>query len=162
VPEVRRLLLALAESPDRFSFRLAWSRWRRHHQATAQRCHRARRARRLAAAVPRVSLLPLPARERSTVLAVHRGVITDAHWHHIVPLLPVPRRRQGRPLPDLRHLITAMLWVEQTGCSWRALPPHFGPWQDVYQRYHRWRQTGLWQRIRQALQQPSPESARVA
>ena len=33
VPEVRRLLLALAEPLEQFSFRLAWSRWRRRHQA---------------------------------------------------------------------------------------------------------------------------------
>jgi hypothetical protein len=162
VPEVRRLLLALTEPPAGFRFRLAWSRWRRHHQATAKRCHRARRTRRLAAAAPVSSLLSLPAREQRTVPAVLVGGITDAHWHHLAPLLPTPRRRQGRPLPDLRPMITAMLWVEQTGCSWRALPEHFGPWQDVYARYHRWRQTGLWRRIRQTLQQTPPESACVA
>src|SRR5207249_3086425 len=38
VPEVRRLLLALDEPPDRFGFRLLWATWRRHHQADAQRC----------------------------------------------------------------------------------------------------------------------------
>ena len=162
MPEVRRLLLALTEPPERFSFRLAWSRWRRHHQATAKRSHRARRARRLAAPAPVSALLPLPARDLSTVPAVHAGVITDGQWRQLAPLLPTPRRRQGRPLPDLRHMITAMLWVEQTGCSWRALPEHFGPWQDVYERYHRWRQTGLWRRIRQTLQQTPPESACVA
>jgi transposase len=59
-------------------------------------------------------------------------------------------------------MITAMLWLEQSGCSWRALPTHFGPWQDVYQRYHRGRQTGLWRRIRQPLQQSAPESASAA
>jgi len=161
VPEVRRLLLALAEPPERFSFRLAWSRWRRRHQATAQRCHRARRARRLAA-VPLSALLPLPSRAPSTVPAWPAGTITEAQWHRLAPLLPTPRRRRGRPLPDLRQMITAMLWVEQTGCSWRTLPAHFGPWQDVYQRYHRWRQTGLWRSIRQALQPTPPESACVA
>jgi transposase len=59
-------------------------------------------------------------------------------------------------------MITAMLWIEQTGSSWRTLPERFGPWQDVYQRYHRWRQTGLWQRIRQTLQQTPPESVCAA
>jgi transposase len=159
---VRRLLLALTEPPERFNFRLAWSRWRRQHQATATRSHRARRARRLAAPALVSSLLLLPAQEQSTAPVVPAGVITDAQWHQLIPLLPTPRRRQGRPLPDLRQMLTAMLWVEQTGCSWRALPERFGPWQDVYQRYHRWRQTGLWRRIRQTLQHTPIENACAA
>ena len=44
VPEVRRLLLALAERGERRAHRLRWSRWRRAHQARANRCHAARRA----------------------------------------------------------------------------------------------------------------------
>ena len=46
VPEVRRLALALTEPAERRALRLRWSRWRRRHQATAARCHAARRARR--------------------------------------------------------------------------------------------------------------------
>ena len=44
MPEVRRLLLALAEHGARRAHRLRWSRWRRAHQARANRCHAARRA----------------------------------------------------------------------------------------------------------------------
>ncbi len=50
VPEVRRLLWRLlwprALPPP---FVLAWSVWRRHHQAIARRCHYRRRLARLAA-----------------------------------------------------------------------------------------------------------------
>ena len=44
VPEVRRLLIALTEPTERFSIRLAWSAFRRHHQAIAKRCHTTRRS----------------------------------------------------------------------------------------------------------------------
>jgi hypothetical protein len=48
VPEVRRLLVALvwttAVTPG---FVLAWSRWRRRHQARARRAHYQRRQRQL-------------------------------------------------------------------------------------------------------------------
>ncbi len=50
VPEVRRLLWQLLRPPpvdDAFVW--AWSRWRRHHQAVAMRCHYYRRRTRLAA-----------------------------------------------------------------------------------------------------------------
>jgi hypothetical protein len=35
VPEVRRLVLAMAESVEQRSFRFGWSVWRRAHQALA-------------------------------------------------------------------------------------------------------------------------------
>jgi hypothetical protein len=44
VPEVRRLLVAFAwTTPTEPSLVLAWSRWRRRHQARAQRAHYHRR-----------------------------------------------------------------------------------------------------------------------
>ena len=43
VPEVRRLVLALAEGAERWAFRLGWSRWRRRHQAAAARSQATRR-----------------------------------------------------------------------------------------------------------------------
>jgi hypothetical protein len=40
VPEVRRLLVALVwTAPVESGFVLAWSRWRRRHQARARRTH---------------------------------------------------------------------------------------------------------------------------
>jgi len=50
VPEVRRLLWQMLRLPlpdDMFVW--AWSRWRRHHQAMAKRCHYKRRRALLAA-----------------------------------------------------------------------------------------------------------------
>jgi transposase len=41
----------------------------------------------------------------------------------------------------------AMLWILQTGSSWRELPEEFGPWQTVYGRYQRWRRAGIWQQV---------------
>lgn len=150
-------MLALEEPPERFSFRLAWSHWRRVHQARAQRAHEQRRAQRCHQTVPSPpgALCPVDTEE------VYSKPIdlTESQWRRIVPLLPRPRRRSGRPLADLRSMITAMLWVEASGGSWRTLPPHFGPWQDIYARYHRWRENGLWLGIRHALTQEDSEAA---
>src|SRR5829696_7574185 len=45
VPEVRRLVLAMAAGSSRErNFRLGWSLWRRAHQAVAARCKKATRA----------------------------------------------------------------------------------------------------------------------
>jgi hypothetical protein len=124
VPEVRRLLLALHEPPERSRFRLAWSHFRRHHQAVAKRAHQTRRARRLLA----VSDTPPVAQP------VARGPspdLTEAQWQRVRPLLPPQKPHTGQPNHDHRQLVAAMLWVERTGCSWRAMPNHFGSWRMV-------------------------------
>jgi len=157
---VRHLLLALDEPPARFGFRLAWSHWRRRHQAVARRCHVARRARRqgdtpVASALTPVPL-PTPGLENGS--ATLSAELTEHEWRRLAPLLPRQKPPPGYPARDLRRMVAAMLWVERTGCSWRALPDQFGPWQDVYSRYHRWRKAGLWARILQTL---DPEDAEM-
>jgi transposase len=146
VPEVRRLLLALAEPPARFGFRLAWSRWRRRHQATARRCHRARRARRHLPVPLPVSAAPEPPPRRPELSA--------AAWQRVHPLLPPLQPPRGRPYGDHRRMVAGMLWVERTGCPWAALPVRFGPWQSVYHRYQRWHASGLWAQILAVLDDP--------
>lgn len=145
-PEVRRLLLALAEPDEQFRFRLDWSRWRRQHQATAKQGHTARRARR--PLVPTVVPPALPEQPRGS------PELTEEQWHRVQPLLPAPRTGRGRRPHDHRSMVAGMLWVERTGCSWRALPRRFGHWTAVYSRYQQWRKEGLWARILTTLDQP--------
>ena len=145
VPEVRRLLLALAEPPERFSFRLAWSRWRRRHQAMAKRCHVARRAAAPACAAPRTVPPALPP-PRSPEL-------TEVAWQRVCPLLPPLRTPRGRPYVDHRRIVAGILWVERTNCPWAGVTP-LRPLGGVYHRYRRWRASGLWARILTALDSP--------
>ena len=142
VPEVRRLLLALNEPSGRFGFRLRWSTWRRHHQAVAQRCHTARRAR-----LHPPAATPPP--EAGTLMT--NPELTDDQWTRVSPLLPLQRPPIGRPPEDHRTILAGMLSVVRTGATWRELPPTFGPWPTVYSRFRRWRQAGLWQRILDTL-----------
>jgi transposase len=149
VPEVHRLLLAVTEPPERFSFRLAWSAFRRQHQAMAKVCHAARRARQ----APAQSRMP-----QVQILQTANLELTDAQWARISPLLPPQKPVTGRPMRDHRQMVGGMLWVAGSGASWRALPPEFGPWETVYRRYQRWRRHGLWQRIIETFQDP-PDGA---
>jgi hypothetical protein len=146
-PEVRRLPLALNEPSERFGFRLRWSTWRRRHQAVAQRCHTARRAR----LHPPAATHPP---EAGTLAASPE--LTDDQRAQVSPLLPPQRPPIGRPPVDHRTILAGILWVIRSGATWRELPPAFGPWPTVYSRYRRWRQAGLWQRILDALDRPQP------
>jgi transposase len=155
VPEVRRLLVALAEPPERWRFRLAWSHWRRQHQAVARRCHRARRARTRAPTVrPDPVATPAVVDPGAVPIAVPQSSdLTDAQWAALVPLLPARQPHRGRPPHDQRPIVAGMRWIARTGASWRQLPIRFGSWQTVYGRYRRWRNAGIWQRIVDAQQQ---------
>jgi len=143
VAELRRLLPALQESEEHREQRLWWSRFRRRHQASAQRSHVARRARQAPRARP-----PGPPPLRVPSLPE----VTPARWAQIFPLLP--RSRLGRPASDHRLMGEGILWVMRTGGSWRALPERFAPWSTVAGCSHRWRHAGIWERIRQVLLPP--------
>jgi SRSO17 transposase/transposase len=151
VPETRRLLLALGEDDDRRAFRLGWSRWRRAHQAVAQRCHVARRARALAAH-PEPRALP----------AAAPGELTDAEWERARPLLPPQRPPVGRRNHDHRAVLSGILWVLRTPAPWREMPACYGKWNTAFVRYRLWRRQGLWPRLIDALGPAAPLLPRQA
>ena len=83
----------------------------------------------------------------------------EALWQRVVPLLPPQQPPHGRSNLDHRRMVAAMLFVERTGCSWRALPSHFGHWSTIHSRYQRWRKAGLWSAICAILDQSDAEQA---
>ena len=63
--------------------------------------------------------------------------LTDAEWEAVQPFLPKPSPR-GRPWEvDLREVLNAIRYLVRTGCGWRMLPIHFGPWETVYWWFRR-------------------------
>lgn len=135
-------MLTLAEPPERLQFRLAWSTFRRRHQAGAKRCHAARRARAPSAGIPTIQ-----------VLSSGDFRLTDEQWARIAAVLPPQKPATGRPANDHRRILAGLFWMIRTGASWRDVPEEFGPWQTINSRYQRWRQAGIWQQILDALRQ---------
>jgi hypothetical protein len=151
---VRRLLRLLAVPAAERRFRLAWSRWRRAHQAGARHGHRHRDARPPAPAPPPTHAPGPRAAPPPAALAPPPVVLTDAQWARVAPLLPVrDRSRGGRPPRDPRPIVAALLWLARTGAGWRELPAAYGAWLSIYRAYQRWAASGLWPRILQALQE---------
>ncbi len=141
VPEVRRLLQP--GPPDAQQRRRAWSQWRRRHQATAQRCHTARRAWQQA---------DEPRRCEPVVLRVPgTALLTEQRWAQILPILLPQKPARGRPANDHRRTLEGMLWVMHTGAAWREVPPAFGPWHTLHSRYQRWCSAGIWTQIIERL-----------
>ena len=77
--------------------------------------------------------------------------LTDEQWAVLEPMLPAAKKR-GRPRSvDLREVINGMLYLNRTGCQWRALPHDLPPWPTVHDYYRRFRREGLWERINDQL-----------
>ena len=128
----------MGEAAAQRPFRLAWSRWRRAHQAVAARCHAERRALRQATSPPARAAPPPAATEAG---------LTDAEWHRVASMFPAQKPTTGRPRHDHRTVLAGILWVVRSGASWRAMPTEYGKWETAYKRYRLWCATGLWQRI---------------
>lgn len=71
--------------------------------------------------------------------------LSDKAWTVIERHLP--RGKPGRPRVDDRRVISGILHVLKTGCRWRHVPPEYGPYTTIYNRYNRWSQRGLWARL---------------
>jgi putative transposase len=78
--------------------------------------------------------------------------LTDEQWQLLQPLLPKRPGKAGHPVTvDRRQLLNALFYIARTGCQWRQLPHDFPPWGTVSSQFHRWRQSGLWDKIEAAL-----------
>jgi len=81
----------------------------------------------------------------------HRHDISDETWAILEPLLPGQRGQWGGIAKDNRLFINAVFWILRTGAPWRDLPPSYGKWGTVHQRFRRWRNNGTWEKILEAL-----------
>lgn len=84
--------------------------------------------------------------------------LTDEQWvlvgPHILPAKPGGRRRSA----DMREVVNAILYLNRTGCQWRALPHDLPPWGTVAYYFYAFRRDGTWQRMHDAMR----ERVRVA
>lgn len=87
------------------------------------------------------------AADRAMRAAVYPTDLTDAQWAVIAPLIPAPAwigGRGGRPEGYChREMVDVMLYVDDNGTKWRALPADFPEWTAAYRFFRRWRDQGL-------------------
>lgn len=85
---------------------------------------------------------------------IGRGYPSDLsgqQWKLISDLIP-KARTGGRPrTTDVREVLSAIFYVNRTGCAWRYLPREFPPWQTVYMYYRQWKTLGTLKRIHDFL-----------
>ena len=81
-----------------------------------------------------------------------RHELSDQQWALLAPLFPRRPHKRGGQWRDDRIILNGIFWRLNTGAPWRDLPRRYGPWQTVYDRFHKMRKSGLLDRIIQRLQ----------
>lgn len=75
--------------------------------------------------------------------------LDDDQWRQIEPHLPTDVR--GKDRVDDRRVISGILHVLRSGCRWKDCPPEYGPHTTIYNRFTRWAERGIWERLLRAL-----------
>ena len=73
----------------------------------------------------------------------------DEEWAAIRRHLP--KQGRGPQRRDDRTVLNGIFHILRTGAPWRDLPGRYGPPTTIYNRYVRWGERGIWQRILDAL-----------
>ena len=73
--------------------------------------------------------------------------LTDAQWEKIEAFFP----NGNKSGIHKRSLVEAVLYLVDNGCKWRALPHDYPKWSTVKSFYYRAVESGLWEKIMQAL-----------
>jgi len=71
--------------------------------------------------------------------------LNDEQWRQIEPHLP--RDIRGKDRVDDRRVISGILHVLKSGCRWCDCPPEYGPPTTIYNRFVRWAERGVWERL---------------
>jgi transposase len=69
--------------------------------------------------------------------------LSNEQWQQIEPFLPTDVR--GKDRVDDRRVISGILHVLKSGCRW--CPPEYGPPTTIYNRFVRWAERGVWERL---------------
>ncbi len=81
------------------------------------------------------------------------GVLTDAQWKRLSPLIEAVRPRGKTEHHDLRRTVAAIIWRHRNGAPWRSIPAELGPWWMAAQTFNRWGHLGVWERLLEMAQE---------
>jgi transposase len=82
---------------------------------------------------------------------VSRYELSARQWSIIKDLLPGKAGDPGRSGEDNRCFVNGILWVLRSGARWSDLPGRYGKYKRVHKRFTRWADSGVWERMFEAL-----------
>ena len=66
--------------------------------------------------------------------------ITREQFAEIAPILGQARKKTKPRQLDMYEVFNALLYVNSTGCQWRAVPKDYPKWRSVYRYFHVWKE----------------------
>ena len=78
-------------------------------------------------------------------MSSHHFWLSDEQFARIRPFLP--NKTRGVPRVDDRRVISGIIHVIRNGLMWRDAPERYGPHKTLYNRFIRWSQAGVFDRI---------------
>jgi transposase len=77
----------------------------------------------------------------------YRQHLSPVQWVKIYEYLRALPRIHTRNEGKCRRFVEAVFWVLRSGAQWRVLPPEYGHWNVVYQRFADWADQGVWYKM---------------
>jgi putative transposase len=79
--------------------------------------------------------------------------VTNSQWRFLAKVVPEAKLGPNPQVHERREILNALLYKERAGCSWRMLPTNFPPWSTVWDYFRKWRDSGLFEKINDALRE---------
>ncbi len=73
--------------------------------------------------------------------------LSDYQWEQMKQFFPTKNSKCERARRDSTQLLNVMIWVLRTGSPWCALPKKYGFWHTVYNKFRKWSQQGIIEKI---------------
>jgi len=81
--------------------------------------------------------------------------IKSNKWQIIYKILLSLKRIRTSNEYKTREFIEGVYFALRTGCQWRLLPPSYGQWRSIHQRFLHWCELGVWDCILKELSKDS-------
>jgi len=75
-------------------------------------------------------------------------LLSEQQMKRISPFFPLPH---GVPRVDDRRVVSGIIYVIRNGLQWKDAPKDYGPHKTLYNRFIRWSEMGVFDRIFEAL-----------
>lgn len=80
-------------------------------------------------------------------------LLSKQQMKRISPFFPLPH---GIPRVDDRRVVSGIVYVIRNGLQWKDAPKEYGPHKTLYNRFIRWSEMGVFDRIFEALAAEGP------
>ena len=84
--------------------------------------------------------------------------LTEEQVERIAPLFP---KERGVGRADDRKVLSGTIYVIKNGLQWVDAPSEYGPHKTLYNRFKRWSENGVFERIFEELAKPQNDAGNV-